>query len=210
MPIDALPVLGHLPDVRARESADVSEETFRRILDAAGELYAGFGVTRVTIAQVASRAGVSKATVYRYVSSKRALLELYGIREARALVERALHEVATAGIESLLDVCVEILAEIREHPVFAKVLADEPELVSASMTKPGFADAARVVIDMITPLVEAAGVPAPTRSAEAVLRLALTLLLVPPLTVESQDYADDVKEFLRPLFAAGRDRVRSR
>lgn len=202
-PTDSLPVLVGLPPVKARESEDVSEETLHHILDAAGDLYAGFGITRVTIAQVAGHAGVSKATVYRYVSGKRSLLELYSLREARALVEKALERVVRIGPESLLEVSAEILGEIRRHPVFQKVMADEPRFVTATMAHPGFAEAARSVIDMVSPLAEAAGVPAARRSVEATLRLAVTLLLVPPLTVESNDYQESVKEFLRPLFTAG-------
>lgn len=203
LPTDTLPVLVRLPPVRARETEDVSEETLHRILDAAGDLYAAFGVTRVTISQVAGRAGVSKATVYRYVTGKQSLLELYSLREARALVERALGRVAGVGPESLLDVSAEILGEIRRHPVFEKVMADEPRFLTATMADPGFVEAARSVIDMVTPLAEAAGVRAARRSVEAALRLAVTLLLVPPLTVESKEYQESVKEFLRPLFTAG-------
>jgi AcrR family transcriptional regulator len=63
----------------------VSDERGNRVLDAAGELLVTFGYRKVTIADVAERAGVGKGTVYLHWPSK---LELFGavlVREGVAV-----------------------------------------------------------------------------------------------------------------------------
>ena len=46
-----------------------------RILDAARELFAGRGFDAVTMAEIATRAGVARATVFNQFGSKHALVE---------------------------------------------------------------------------------------------------------------------------------------
>jgi AcrR family transcriptional regulator len=63
----------------------MSDERGTRVLDAAGELLVAHGYRRVTIADVAERAGVGKGTVYLHWPSK---LELFGavlVREGIAV-----------------------------------------------------------------------------------------------------------------------------
>jgi AcrR family transcriptional regulator len=63
----------------------VTDERGTRVLDAAGELLVTFGYRKVTIADVAARAGVGKGTVYLHWPSK---LELFGavlVREGIAV-----------------------------------------------------------------------------------------------------------------------------
>jgi AcrR family transcriptional regulator len=63
----------------------VTDERGTRVLDAAGELLVTFGYRKVTIADVAERAGVGKGTVYLHWPSK---LELFGavlVREGIAV-----------------------------------------------------------------------------------------------------------------------------
>ena len=51
------------------------EDKASRILNAAGELLVSYGYRRITVDQVARRAGVGKSTVHLYWPSK---LELFG------------------------------------------------------------------------------------------------------------------------------------
>jgi AcrR family transcriptional regulator len=57
-----------------------------RILDAASELLLVFGYRRVTIDDVARRAGVGKGTVYLHWASKLELFATVLIRDAAAIV----------------------------------------------------------------------------------------------------------------------------
>ncbi len=61
-----------------------------RILDAAGELLLAFGYRRVTVDDVAHRAGIGKGTIYLHWSSKLELFATVLMREAAALTEAQL------------------------------------------------------------------------------------------------------------------------
>ncbi|NMI00027.1 TetR family transcriptional regulator [Pseudonocardia acidicola] len=61
-----------------------------RILDAAGELLLVFGYRRVTIEDVARRAGVGKGTVYLHWSSKLELFATVLVRDVAAIVAEQL------------------------------------------------------------------------------------------------------------------------
>ena len=101
-------VLAHSPAVAASRT---------RILEAAGALFGEHGSADVTMAEVAERAGVSRATVFNQFGSKHALIEAvtesvytgYEQILERALADRttpvpvlvrALFEVMAVGIES--------------------------------------------------------------------------------------------------------------
>jgi AcrR family transcriptional regulator len=64
----------------------VARDKAARILDAAEELLVGFGYRRVTVDDVARRAGVGKGTVYLYWPSKRELFAGVLTREAAGLL----------------------------------------------------------------------------------------------------------------------------
>jgi AcrR family transcriptional regulator len=66
--------------------AVVSQNREARILDAAGELLLAFGYRRVTIDDVARRAGVGKGTVYLHWASKLELFATVLIRDAAEIV----------------------------------------------------------------------------------------------------------------------------
>lgn len=62
---------------------DYGAEAAQRLLDAAGELFAEHGVAAVGMADVASAAGCSRATLYRYFASRTDLRTAFVHREAR-------------------------------------------------------------------------------------------------------------------------------
>jgi len=57
-----------------RRRAERQEETRRRIVEATVALHEALGVARTTISDIAARAGVERATVYRHFPDERALL----------------------------------------------------------------------------------------------------------------------------------------
>jgi AcrR family transcriptional regulator len=76
-------------------SRQVEQDKASRILDAAEALLVSFGYRKVTVDDVARRAGVGKGTVYLYWPSKRELFATVLTREAVELVRdqiAALHE----------------------------------------------------------------------------------------------------------------------
>jgi AcrR family transcriptional regulator len=95
-----------------------------RILDAAFESIRDFGLTRVTVEDVAQRARLSRQTVYRYFPSKDELIVALVSREEEKLLEGvrsvfvAHHDLETALKESTLFV----LRYAREHPLLDRLL----------------------------------------------------------------------------------------
>jgi len=93
----------------ADQRADLAVE---RILDAAARLFAEQGVDQPGMDEVARTAGCSRATLYRYFASRRALQIAFARREAAAITEevtgrvRRLHKPERRVAESVLG-CVQ-------------------------------------------------------------------------------------------------------
>lgn len=126
-----------------------------RILDAAIEAASIHGITRLSVADVAKRAGVSRPTLYKRYPSKDDLVGAAIMREAARVVEaveRAVDRVdrsegpkaaLIAGIGTALRV-------LRDHPLLDRVIRTEPEtLVPALTTDDG------LILSAIRPPIEA-------------------------------------------------------
>jgi AcrR family transcriptional regulator len=179
-----------------RTTVDVSEETLHRILDAAGRLFARFGLRRTTVVHVADEAGMSKATIYRYVSSKADLVNLYATREWRLFVEDFLRRRWRSDLDAdeVARVVAEMVVTARAHPVMAKLLEDERDVVGNILVSHETQAGMAAVVDVMSPLFEAAGYPEPARVVEWLLRMFVSLIVIPPAT-----HADDA-DMLVPLF----------
>lgn len=70
-----------------------AELAAQRILDAAGALFAEHGVQRVGMAEVASAAGCSRATLYRYFEGRDALRTAFVHRETRRIAAQVAAEI---------------------------------------------------------------------------------------------------------------------
>lgn len=92
-----------------------------RILDAAAQLFVERGVATTGMAEVARAAGCSRATLYRYFESRRALHRAYVHREARRLGDRiaaALAPVADPR-ERVTEAVLLAVREVRSTPTLA-------------------------------------------------------------------------------------------
>ncbi|ALG71337.1 transcriptional regulator [Azospirillum thiophilum] len=105
MPLDA----EEIPDWRARRR--------EVILTAAAELFAGRDYASVQVEEVAKRAGVGKATLYRYFPSKEELY-LESLERALGGLEQKLnaelapqHQPATVRLSSMVSALVDTLSE---------------------------------------------------------------------------------------------------
>ncbi len=106
-------------------SNDDSPSIGDRILAAAADCVLAFGVDRVTLAEIARRAGVSRPTVYRRWSDTRSVL-------AALLTSRiigVLDEVPSRGIgrEALVERIVAIADRLRHDDVVMSVLRSAPD-----------------------------------------------------------------------------------
>jgi AcrR family transcriptional regulator len=122
-------------DVRDEPLDAVAE----RILDAALEQFQLVGLRRSTIDDVARRARVGRVTVYRRIGQKDELIEAVILRELRRLF--ATVDAAVAALAAVEDRLAEgfavVLRTVRDHPLFQRLLAVEPESVLPFLTVDG-------------------------------------------------------------------------
>ncbi|CAN5412226.1 TetR/AcrR family transcriptional regulator [soil metagenome] len=104
-------------------------DTRQQILDATFGALADIGLARLSLEEVASRAGVSRQTLYRHFGNRPSLIQATIVREE----ERLLQVVTAAagpheGIEAALTAALTALLQwTAEHPLLGKLLASEPE-----------------------------------------------------------------------------------
>ena len=97
-----------------------------RIIDAAAECVIAFGVDRVTLAEIARRAGVSRPTIYRRWPDTRSILAaVLTVRITNALKEI---EVPGSDRTALVQRMVAMAARLREDDVIMSVLSTGPDL----------------------------------------------------------------------------------
>lgn len=98
-------------------AADRTELAAGRILDVAERLFVADGVSTVTMRQVATAAGCSRATLYRYFPSREALLSAYVDRAAREVARSVTAAAAhSAADDRLLVAITSALAGVRANP----------------------------------------------------------------------------------------------
>ena len=110
------------------ESVDVGD----RILAAAASCVSDFGVERVTLAEIARRAGVSRPTVYRRWPDTRAILASL-LTDRIIGAWRAAPSVGT-GREALVRRIVDVARRLRRDELIHAVLRSEPELAMVYIT----------------------------------------------------------------------------
>lgn len=115
------------------ERSERSAETRRRILDAAGTCFVRYGFGRTRVDDVARAAGVSRALVYGYFSSKPALLRAVQEKAIGEWFERVEDAVARAGEpEAALTAWLRMsLVESEFHPLLRALFADDAAAASA-------------------------------------------------------------------------------
>src|SRR5215510_1626373 len=131
------------------------DELGERILDAAVEAASIHGITRLSVADVAKRAGLSRPTLYKRYPSKQALLSAAIVREAARVIEAVQQAVDAVdpreGARAALVAGIgTALRQLREHPLLDRIVRSEPEtLVPALTTDDG------LVLSVVRPPIEA-------------------------------------------------------
>ena len=167
------------------------------------------GVRKTTLDDVAREAGCSRATLYRYFASKRAVLHAALGAETDRVTE-AIRQ-AAADAETLEDAVVAILGtagrELTHHPALQFVAAFEPERLLPHLAFAGgdrfLAAAAEALAPALAPFVDAHETG---RAAEWVARVGLALLCspTPPVALDDEPAVRAyVCEFLVPAIRAG-------
>lgn len=109
--------------------APIAGSTHDRILDAAIESVSLFGVTKMSLSDVARRAGISRPTLYKYFASKDDLVGAAVARETAGLVRRVVDAVdGVEGFDTVLELAiVAALRFAREHPLLDRIIRTEPQ-----------------------------------------------------------------------------------
>jgi AcrR family transcriptional regulator len=100
-----------------------------RLLDAALAVAADHGLARLSVGDVAKRAGLSRQTLYKHFGSREELIAQTVLREAGRMVEQviAAAEAELDPIDSLEAAIATALELLRDHPLLDRLLATEPE-----------------------------------------------------------------------------------
>ena len=126
-----------MPDARPEPSAAAEELTIRqRLVDAALATATDHGIARMSMADVARRAVLSRQTLYRYFPSKDALVATVVLSETAVLVEQI--TAATVDLDDPLEALRAsihaALVGLRTHPLLDRLLSTEPDSLVPILT----------------------------------------------------------------------------
>lgn len=121
---------------RVREAADVEDETAARVLDAALDRFATFGIRRTTMDDIAAVAGIGRATVYRRFGGRDEIVRAVVLRElARFIAEvDAVVQAIDDPVERFTEGFVAMLRAARTNDLLRRMLDVEPQLVLPALT----------------------------------------------------------------------------
>ena len=110
-----------------------------RILDASLEASTIHGLKRMSVTDVAERAGISRVTLYKHFASKDELIAASVLREAGVIVEAVLraatpHEDPRDALEAGIAAC---LVALRDHPLLDRIVRTEPETLTPLLVSDG-------------------------------------------------------------------------
>lgn len=157
--------------------------TEQQIVEAAYEAVAVYGITRLSLADVAKRAHLSRQTLYRYFPSKDVLLEAVVAREERRFRDQISAATRSAGDpRSALEAAITATLEgVRTHPLIARLLETEPETLVPYLTVgslPG-PDTTRHLTRLLCRLVPDLAERDARRAADVLSRLIISYVLDP-------------------------------
>lgn len=170
-----------------------------RILEAAVSAAADHGIARLSVGDVAKRAGLSRQTLYKHFPSKEVLVEEAVLEEAA----RILRQVA-AVVDPIDDPRLALEAGIREslrltrrHPILERLIRTEPESLLPLLTTGDSSvllvvrAAVRGIIERKFPALDADG---SRRCADLIARVLVSYAVGPP-----DEPDEDQAEFMADL-----------
>jgi AcrR family transcriptional regulator len=160
-------------------------DTATRILDATLATMADHGIARLSLEDVARRAGLSRQTVYRYFPSKRELLDATVLREEQVFIANM---VAAADRHKDLEPALRAALEAamrtgQAHALLNRLLATEPHSIVTLVTTdrgPVLSAARRALEEILAGWLPKAPKARLTMAADAVARLLVSYVVNPP------------------------------
>lgn len=184
------------------------QDVIDRILTVTGEEAARVGPERIRMGEIAVKAHVSRASLYRYFASKDDLIRVWTTRELDTIFRRI--DRAVGEHESFDDRLAEsfavALAEVRSHPVFRSIFAinDTQLLRSTLQSGDAITHARQLATERFNAAVQAGRSSIDQFdaevSSEVLARLVLSLAQSPE-SVNRLDSAEDARAFARNYLA---------
>jgi AcrR family transcriptional regulator len=192
------------------------DETGVRILDAALAEYLAHGLRRTSVDDVARRAGIGRATIYRRFTTRDELVQAVLVRECRRFFADIAD--ATSQLPTLADRLVEGfvvgLRNARQQPLLHRMLDSEPEASLPFLTIHGGPALAVVREFLVGQYLDSEEARSGTLDlapneideiAEILVRLSISLVLTPdtclPLGTDEEVRAT-ARRYLAPLVAS--------
>lgn len=197
-------------ELDALNTQDPEDKSRQNILDKARELYLEFGLRRTSMDDVAKRAGMGRATLYRRYSDKGQLFLAVIARDVQSnlvAIERAI-QTSENYLEGLLDAFVLGVRLIEENPLLTRLLETEPDDILPFLTQKfdGIMSFSRAYIaERIAKGQKRGDIRQDLDGnllAEMMIRMIQSLMLTPEGLVRASDEAsvrDLCNKFFRPL-----------
>jgi AcrR family transcriptional regulator len=169
-------------------------------LDATSRCFARYGVRRTSVQDVAQELGVNRTTVYRQVGNIEQQAMLLAARDSHRLLSSLPGRISfPIGPRSVVDLLATLVREARAHPVLAKMLADERDLIGSFVARdvPDLMERATTAFVPLVSLAIGTGNLArrdPVALAQWLVRITASLILIEP----PGDLADFLGELLIP------------
>ena len=169
---------------------------------AARAAFLEFGVKRTTMADIAHRAGISTATLYRRYSGRHVVIDAVVQREAADLIAAigARAPATSDPAQQLSSLFCTTAALVTANPLLRRLMHTEPEIVVRQLASNGYhyiglarstlADRIRQLPETDTTNARAADI-----AAEVIVRVALSLILIPDSAIPADDAA--IRGFVR-------------
>jgi AcrR family transcriptional regulator len=154
-----------------------------RILDAAASCVLAFGVGRVTLAEIARRAGVSRPTVYRrFPDTPSILSSLLTLRITRALDAAPSEGVGRAHVVARI---VAVAERLRHDDVIMAVLHEAPDLAMLYLSE-RLGTSQQILLDTVAGELKAAQDDGSVRAGDARQFAAMCLLITQSTILSAQ------------------------
>jgi AcrR family transcriptional regulator len=169
-------------------SNELSTDVGDRILDAAASCVVAYGIDRVTLAEIARRAGVSRPTIYRRWPDTQALLAAL----LTARIVGVLRDVPSrgAGREALVERIVGVAERLRHDDIVMSVFHSAPELAMVYIAE-RLGTSQQILINAVAAELKVAQRDGSVRAADP-RQLAAMCLLITQSTIQSAQIVEPI------------------
>lgn len=185
-------------------------DTATRILDATLATMADYGIARLSLEDVARRAGLSRQTVYRYFPSKRDLVQATVLREEQVFIANMVTAAARQrDLETALRAAIDAAMRTGQaHALLNRLLGTEPESLVALVTTdrgPVLSAARQALEEILSGRLPRVPKPRLMMATDAVARLLVSYVVNPPADPVPQVASRLAQLLVNGLPSAGED-----